>query len=597
MPFGTLATKMRFCLLRIMEAITEPIEEESDWQGARRLVSLEGFEAPLTLAEPFLGDYARRWSVLLIDDARSRQGGIGSILCARNTMGERCAIKVLKLPEQPCEAAGVTDDAEGSAIPEYLQAAFDREYEAMRLLSGLRGFPELMGRGSLEGKPAIVMEWVEGDTLQRARRHLAVDAQGRLAPLTAAALGRDLFDLLGRMELLNQGLVHRDISLANVMVRTGDASLEEQARAGEFDLMLVDFGSAAPPPPVPSLTQSHGLPRGATPDFAAPEMLADSLPDGPALRRSAAVDVYAAASVIYALYAGRAPFGLESGEAEASYYQRKVSQRPAVPQGAHQGEGDIRVVLQRQRALGIDLQQALSQAGLEPSDEELRRALAQVDDQLTQALLACLATDQALRPAAMEMRDALQGFIDGYEGNLVRALKGEALASSNQGLQARRPDSQRKAASRLALAVKGVMAAILLATAIAAGVLVDGCDAGISLGAMAWQGPVNGWAAGLLLLCPAAAGFAARWRDIHGKAGFLRGVAAAVAVGILLLVADCLASWTPSSLLWLLAWAIAVAVAAPCCMLALDRAAASQEARAGTAGRRAKERPSQEGRG
>mgnify|MGYP000376364443 CR=1 FL=1 len=76
----------------------------------------------------------------------------------------------------------------------------------------MKGFPRLFGRGQVAGVPCIVMEWVEGVTLDRVRRTLAVDGAGRVSPLVAARIGRDLFDLVARMGFVEGGFVHRDIS-------------------------------------------------------------------------------------------------------------------------------------------------------------------------------------------------------------------------------------------------------------------------------------------------------------------------------------------------------------------------------------------------
>src|SRR5699024_4987208 len=120
------------------------------------------------------------------------------------------------------------------------QDAFRREYECHRALSGLKGFPRLFGCGQVDGVPAIVMEWVDGLTLEAACRHVAVDDEGRLSPLTAARMGRDLFDVLSRMELVDGGFSHGDVTRANVMVRTSHLPLAEQVEEGVFDLVLVD---------------------------------------------------------------------------------------------------------------------------------------------------------------------------------------------------------------------------------------------------------------------------------------------------------------------------------------------------------------------
>ena len=74
---------------------------------------------------------------------------------------------------------------------------------------------------------------------------LAVDDEGRVSPLVAARIGRDLFELVARMGFVEGGIAHRDISSGNVMVRTDRLSLDEQVDEGAYDLCLVDFGSAA----------------------------------------------------------------------------------------------------------------------------------------------------------------------------------------------------------------------------------------------------------------------------------------------------------------------------------------------------------------
>ena len=73
-----------------------------------------------------------------------------------------------------------------------------------------------------------------GETLARLRSRLAVDDAGRLSPLVAARLGRDLFDLLCRMSPVGEGFVHRDISPANIMVRTARLPLDRQLAEGTF---------------------------------------------------------------------------------------------------------------------------------------------------------------------------------------------------------------------------------------------------------------------------------------------------------------------------------------------------------------------------
>jgi len=76
--------------------------------------------------------------------------------------------------------------------------------------------------------------------------------------------------------------------------------------------VLVDFGSTVLPARASSLTVRYGAPQGATPDYAAPEMLTADVARVADMRKSPAVDVYAAASVVYLLLCGRPPQAIRS---------------------------------------------------------------------------------------------------------------------------------------------------------------------------------------------------------------------------------------------------------------------------------------------
>ncbi|WP_282209140.1 protein kinase domain-containing protein [Parvibacter caecicola] len=266
---------------------------EAAGAGAPRLklVRLEGF-APVARPARDDGRYERRFTTLFADEATCRAGGVAGVMRAHSPMGEQFALKRLRL----CQP-GLGDD-----MAQLLRAIFDAEFDTHRRLSELKGFPRLYGRATVEGDPVILMEWIEGVTLQQAARQLAVDDAGRLSPLMAARLGRDLFELLARMSYVEGGLAHRDVSLRNVMVDTSRVPLADQAEEGAFELRLVDFGSAAMwEEGDSSLTGRYGGARGATADFAPPEMLTDDVAEVARLRHSPAVDVYAAGAVWVAL--------------------------------------------------------------------------------------------------------------------------------------------------------------------------------------------------------------------------------------------------------------------------------------------------------
>ena len=243
-----------------------------------RLARVGGFEPAIALGPDELPVYQRRFAMLFADDATMRRGGIGRVTRAVNAQGEAVALKQLILPTRD----EFDDDAAYEALVAKFKAAFREEYECHRALSGLKGFPRLYGWGEVDGVPAIVMEWVEGETLARLRPRLAVDDAGRLSPLVAARLGRDLFDLLCRMNLVGEGFVHRDISPANIMVRTARLPLDQQLAEGTFDLCLIDFGSSLALEPASavagtggkeSFTERYSTLRRATVAYAPPEML------------------------------------------------------------------------------------------------------------------------------------------------------------------------------------------------------------------------------------------------------------------------------------------------------------------------------------
>ena len=226
-----------------------------------RLVRVADFSAPLSLSDVDRPSYVRRFVTLFVSQGQGHRGGTGRVEHARNAQGEHLALKLLSLPHR---RDGETEEDHARRV-RASRAAFEREYECHILLSGLKGFPRLYGRGTVDGVPCIVMEWVEGITLDRVRRQLAVDGYGRVSPLVAARLGRDLFDLVARMGYVEGGFVHRDISPRNVMVRTSRLSLEQQVDEGVFDLYLIDFGSSAEsgraPRRLPARTRCSAAPR------------------------------------------------------------------------------------------------------------------------------------------------------------------------------------------------------------------------------------------------------------------------------------------------------------------------------------------------
>lgn len=150
--------------------------------------------------------------------------------------------------------------------------------------------------GTLQGRPCIILQLVEGRSLSLIAPSLGVEEKIEL--LRQAATGVHAAH--------RQGLVHRDVKPGNVLV--------EELASGRRALVS-DFGLAR--------ADDTGLSRTGQPgtlDFMSPEQL---LGPGPADHRS---DIYALGATLYATLAGHPPFHTESTEEKD---QRQLLQRIA----------------------------------------------------------------------------------------------------------------------------------------------------------------------------------------------------------------------------------------------------------------------------
>lgn len=544
------------------------VSHPADSASAMSLVRIEGFEPVEYLVDGAREGYLRRFTTVFVDEASERRGGVGRVLRAANPRGERLALKFLVLP------AGADEAAEAA-----LRATFEEEFRAHQRLSGLRGFPRLYGRGLADGVPVVVMEWIEGLTLERAARQLAVDDAGRLSPLTAARIGRDLFDLLARMDLLKCGLAHRDISPANVMVETARLSLSDQVEEGVFELRLIDFGSSAVlDEGSTAVTGRLGEHRGATADYAPPEMLTEDVAAAEALRHSPAVDVYAAASVLYRLLEGHPPYDLSfAGRAERGHrsaYRIKTEFAFEPLCGAHGAAADIAGVLGQEPEVAVAVGQASAALESAPSGNAVRLALTSVDSQLEPLLEAALSPDQGRRPSAASLRDALDRFCRNYAGNIGCALRGEPLAPcglDGEGGSPRRRGLGRKVARGM---IGAVSAALVASVAASAGLLTDGMAVSLPAGDPWWSGPLPGAATSVVLLAPCLAGLLTRGRARWSGAGLIRAVAGSLAVGVAAAILVALGSWPAPEVRDSLFGALLMAVVAPMPLFAADYALA-----------------------
>ncbi len=220
--------------------------------------------------------------------------------------------------------------------------------------------------GTLEGRPCIVMQLVEGKTFAESSEGSEWKVKVALAAQAARGLGA-----AHRM-----GLVHRDVKPANILVEdTGDGP---QARLSDFGLARDEEGG---------LTRS-GLLVG-TVDFMAPEQVTGAAP------ADYRADIYGLGATLYAVLCGHPPF------------------RPTA--GATAGGASTR-----------DLQRATPEAEPSPGDL-LRRMLEETPRPLTE-LLPGLPPDLAVVVAkAMEKEPGRRyATAEAFAEDLERVLRGEA---------------------------------------------------------------------------------------------------------------------------------------------------------------------------
>jgi len=145
---------------------------------------------------------------------------------------------------------------------------------------------ELIDAGvSLAGQPFLVLEYVEGDHIDRYCDQNNLDVRSRV---------RLFLDVLRAVAQAHANLiVHRDLKPSNILVRT-----DGQAKLLDFGIakLLECEGPSGEAPP----TLEGG--RALTPEYAAPEQL-----KGAAV--TAATDVYASGVLLYVLLTGQHPAG------------------------------------------------------------------------------------------------------------------------------------------------------------------------------------------------------------------------------------------------------------------------------------------------
>jgi serine/threonine-protein kinase len=162
-----------------------------------------------------------------------------------------------------------------------MSARFVREGRAAALVNdpGVVGVTDF---GTLaDGRSFLVMEWVEGRTLEE-----SLGEGGTLPPGDAV---RVVLRILSPLEAAHvRGVVHRDLKPSNVFITP------------QGQVKIADFGAALVEEPIPGSKTDPGVVLG-TPAYMAPEQAL-------ALPTDARADLYAVGCILYRVLAGAPPF-------------------------------------------------------------------------------------------------------------------------------------------------------------------------------------------------------------------------------------------------------------------------------------------------
>jgi serine/threonine protein kinase len=254
------------------------------------MMSSRSTDGPPVVAtdDPLLGTEVGRYRIARL----LGEGGMGRVyLAIQPAIGSRVAIKIL---------------AEACARNPDLLDRFFAEARAVNLIHHENIVSVLDMAQLADGRPYIVMEYVEGQTLA---------AIARSGPVALGGLVQAMSEVLSALAAAHAiGIVHRDLKPDNIMI------------TAEGHAKVLDFGIAKLAPELSS-GRSPRTRTGAllgTPQYMAPEQISGAGGVDPR------TDVYAAGIVVYELATGRLPF---LGETLFDLMRAHLEQPPPPPRG------------------------------------------------------------------------------------------------------------------------------------------------------------------------------------------------------------------------------------------------------------------------
>ena len=360
-------------------------------------------------------------------EAHVARGGMGDVHRARvETTGELVAIKVMR-------HAG---DGELDA------AARERFAREARILAELThpAIVRYVAHGStLEGRPYLATEWLDGDTLD------ARLAATRLSGREAATLGAILAGALAAAHAA--GVVHRDVKPSNV-IATHDGVVK-----------LVDFGIAK--------IEASGLTRdGAlvgTQGYMAPEQLRGSADVG------AAADVFALGCLLFRALVGSLPWGDDDAAAGRALAGTVPDVRTARPDVSQDLAAAIACMLHEDPRARPDAPSVATQLkGLagsmpeEPAPASRREAVSRAEQALVTVVVVAAASPSeethsaapAGAPALTPAPTDLQGFFESRGARVELLPHGARVAVFSDGAGL---GEQAATAARAALDVRALV--------------------------------------------------------------------------------------------------------------------------------------------